>query len=121
MIKSRGVLQVLSVFLLFCYTVSYHSGNSSLSKKIIFVSGADDHNKDCYIASTHLFSNSAKTENLRVQFNNIYPFWYDTSSLLVSYRIAELTLYNKLSDYLVFSKRIVIRLQRTSIIFPFHY
>ena len=107
-------------FLLFCYTVSYQSSSSFFSKRIL-PDGSSNHEKSSYLVSAHLAGSSAKSENLRVQVSNNCQSWYDATSLLISYRIAELTLHNKLLDYLVLSKSIVVRLQRTTIIFPFHY
>lgn len=119
--QHRRIQQILSILILCCFAVGFHSNDVLLSRAAFFNGTSDQKKSFLSIASTTLFSYTTKTEDLRPHFNNPYTLGSAVTSLLTSYRISELFLLNKIEDYLLFCKHIVTKLQRTNIIFPFHY
>ena len=70
---------------------------------------------------SHLYSYTTKHENFRLQFHALDHFpggegmYFSTIC-----RVAESILCNRLATTLVLSKKHIVRLQNTTIIFPFH-
>jgi hypothetical protein len=120
--KFRRALQILPILLLYCFTVSFYSGNTLLSNAI-FLKGTVSHEKSFLsLASINLLSDTTKAENIQIQSHGVSGFSLgNDATLLTSHRIAERTFVNKLSGYFLRSKSIVIKFQSINIIFPFHY
>jgi hypothetical protein len=81
------------------------------------------HHKETLLAvpASNLSIFTTKHENYRPQFHALDHFPVGDGMIFPTIcRLAELTLCNKLSTSLQLSKEHIVRLQNTSIIFPFH-
>lgn len=119
-VKAAALFPIL---VLYCFIVSLYSTGISASG-IKFQNDQSTKEGSYFpIGGNYLLYHTTKTENVVNGFKNLLTFSFKnhTNDFLAHRKAAESYLFNTYSEYIFFAKNLVVKLQQTDIIFPFHY
>lgn len=122
--KKVGKINVLfQILVLYCFMVSIY-GTGIIAPVTSFQNNHSTR-EDGYspIGGVDLFTITTKPEIIVIGHKNLPTFSFKNhpNDYLAHRKVTELFLLNSWSEYIFFATNIVVRLQPTDLIFPFHY
>jgi hypothetical protein len=121
--KSLQITGLISIALLYCFTIGLYSG-MAFNGNAAFAKQANATKETYgYSISAKSFQHTVQTENAVTVCNHNSPVTVKNTFKEFSdvNKVAEQILVHTFSQYSFYSNKLLVRLQNTDIIFPFHY
>lgn len=120
--KVFRIFSLLTISALYSFVISLYSSNAFIDNCTFSQTNSDTKQYSSLISST-LLCHTAQTESSITVHNNAPPSSLKNpfSEFSACLRTTEQLFFNVFSQYHFYSQNLLVRLQKTDIIFPFHY
>jgi hypothetical protein len=121
--KSLQITGLISIALLYCLFIGLYSGITFNGNAAFTKQGSASKESYGYSVSAKSFQHTVQTENSLTVCNHSNPVTVKNTfkELSAVNTITEQVLVHTFSQYSFYSNKLLVRLQNTDIIFPFHY
>lgn len=121
--KSLHIAGLISIALLYCFAIGLYSGVAYAGNTALLKQDGNAAEKYSNTVSAKLFQHTVQTENAVTVCSHSHPVTVKNTfkEFSAANKVAELVFVHTFSQYNFFSRKLLVRLENTDLIFPFHY